>query len=534
LSNQVNIATTINVVEFNSTTNTINIVPTQTSINIVDGVGTPGDGVAGGGNTDDILVKKSNLSYDTEWTDDITVDSITYDTNAGIEPDDLGETAWSLDNRTIAINKGNGVVQYVSQDLSYPVCRNAEATSLQRGELVMVDPAQAAQGQRLRVKRYVSNGTLPADLFVGMVIEAIAPNQTGFVKWFGQVLNLSLPLLQPVGETWAEGDILWPNPAIAGGMTRFEPVAPAHKITVAAILRITGNNINMLVRPNLRTKIVDLHDVQVTNVQTNQVLSWDGSIWRNADAATQGVETVTGDGVDNTDPQNPVLSWPTPDDIGAYSNTNPDGFVDAAGAANAAPVQSVNGQTNVVTLDADDVGAYSNTNPSGYVDASGAAAAAPIQSVTGDGVDNSNVGNIVISYPTVDDIGAYSNTNPDGYVDASGAAAAAPVQSVNGQTNVVVLNVADLNDANISNPQVDEVLKYDGTAWVNGIGGAPELQRRHSFEQPYSYCGFADDGEAESANVWQITRINVALDGTATTGQATNVNWTNRSTHSYT
>jgi hypothetical protein len=61
-------------------------------------------------------------------------------------------------------------------------------------------------------------------------------------------------------------------------------------------------------------------------------------------------------------------------------------------------------------------------------------------------------------------------------VDASGAAAAAPVQSVNGQTNVVVLNVADLNDANISNPQPDEVLKYDGTAWVNGIGGVNILE----------------------------------------------------------
>jgi hypothetical protein len=183
------------------------------------------------------------------------------------------------------------------------------------------------------------------------------------------------------------------------------------------------------------------------------------------------VETVTGDGVDNSDPQNPVLSWPTPDDIGAYSNTNPDGYVDASGAANAAPVQSVNGQTNVVVLDADDVGAYSNTNPSGYVDASGAADAAPIQTVTGDGVDNSNVGNVVISYPTVDDIGAYSNTNPDGYVDAAGAAAAAPVQSVNGQTNVVVLNVADLNDTNITNVQAEQVLKFDGTAWVNGIGG---------------------------------------------------------------
>jgi hypothetical protein len=165
--------------------------------------------------------------------------------------------------------------------------------------------------------------------------------------------------------------------------------------------------------------------------------------------------------VDNSDPANPVISYPTVDDIGAYSNTNPDGFVDASGAANAAPIQTV----------------------------------------TGDGVDNSNVGNVVISYPTVDDIGAYSNTNPDGYVDAAGAASAAPVQSVNGQTGNVVI---------------------------------PELQRRHSFEQPYSYCGFADDGQSEASNVWSITRINVALDGTATTGNATNVNWTNRSTHTYT
>jgi hypothetical protein len=79
--------------------------------------------------------------------------------------------------------------------------------------------------------------------------------------------------------------------------------------------------------------------------------------------------------------------------------------VDAAGAASAAPVQSVNGQTNVVVLDADDVGAYSNTNPSGYV-------------------------------------------------DAAGASNAAPVQSVNGQTNVVVLNASDVGAATILQNQI--------------------------------------------------------------------------------
>lgn len=58
---------------------------------------------------------------------------------------------------------------------------------------------------------------------------------------------------------------------------------------------------------------------------------------------TGGVQSVTGDGVDNADPANPVLSWPTPGDIGAYPDSNPDNYVDAAGAAAAAPVQSVTG-----------------------------------------------------------------------------------------------------------------------------------------------------------------------------------------------
>ena len=212
--------------------------------------GIPGEGVPAGGNTSDILVKSSSTDYDTAWTDDITVDSINYDITAGIEPSAEGGTAWNADARTLAINKGNGVIQNITQDLNYAPARNTEATSLIRGELVMVDPAQPAQGQTLRLKRYISNGTLPVDLFVGMVSEAIAPNESGFVEWFGQLRNLSLPALRPVGETWVEGDILWPNPAVAGGMTKVEPTAPAHKVTVAAILRITGNNLNVLVRPN--------------------------------------------------------------------------------------------------------------------------------------------------------------------------------------------------------------------------------------------------------------------------------------------
>lgn len=44
-----------------------------------------------------------------------------------------------------------------------------------------------------------------------------------------------------------------------------------------------------------------------------------------------------------------------------YNASNPNGYVNSTGAANAAPVQSVNGQTGTVVLDADDIGALPNT-----------------------------------------------------------------------------------------------------------------------------------------------------------------------------
>lgn len=108
-------------------------------------------------------------------------------------------------------------------------------------------------------------------------------------------------------------------------------------------------------------------------------------------------------------------------------------------------VNSVNGQTGDVVLDASDVGALPDStvipsktsdlvNDSGFVDAAGAAAAAPVQSVNG------QTGAVSLSIPTdTSDL-----NNDSGFVDAAGAAAASPVQSVNGQTGAVSLTIPDL------------------------------------------------------------------------------------------
>lgn len=121
-------------------------------------------------------------------------------------------------------------------------------------------------------------------------------------------------------------------------------------------------------------------------------------------------------------------------------------------------VNSVNGQTGDVVLNAADVGALADTTPipdstsdlindSGFVDAAGAAAAAPVQSVNG------QTGAVTITAPVTSvngQTGAVSLTIPTdtadltntaGFVDAAGAAAAAPVQSVNGQTGAVSVSL---------------------------------------------------------------------------------------------
>lgn len=98
----------------------------------------------------------------------------------------------------------------------------------------------------------------------------------------------------------------------------------------------------------------------------------------------QSVTAGTNVTVDNTDPENPVIS--------------------ASGGGEGGAVDSVNGQTGVVVLDASDVGA----------DASGSAATA--------------------------------ESNANDYTDSSIAAIDYPVDSVNGQTNTVVLDTDDIDD----------------------------------------------------------------------------------------
>ena len=231
----------------------------------------------------------------------------------------------------------------------------------------------------------------------------------------------------------------------------------------------------------------NLPSINGTTVQGNKTLTDYGLMTEMSSALNGKVDKVSGKGLSSNDYTNAdksklngieagakanvnadwnavdgdalILNKPTiptvPTDVSAFNNDV--GYVNATQAANAAPVQSVNGSTGAVTVSVPSKVSQLQ-NDSGFVNSAGAASAAPVQSVNG------QTGSVSLTIPTVpNDVSAFNNDS--GYVDSAGAAAAAPVQSVNGATGDVVLSIpataADIGAAAASHTH--GFLKNDGT-----------------------------------------------------------------------
>jgi hypothetical protein len=192
-------------------------------------------------------------------------------------------------DKTLDLRMGNNATLQLGQELYYPPIVNKSGASLPNGCLVMFNPADPTQGNRIAVVKCISNGTYPADYIVGILTEDVAINQEGFATWFGYVRNVSRTELESAGlkdptETWIEGQILYPHPTRAGGLTNVQPTAPNLKSSICVITSINGVNITFLVRPHLRGTIKGLHDTIDTTTTSSygDILVKSGSVWTNS------------------------------------------------------------------------------------------------------------------------------------------------------------------------------------------------------------------------------------------------------------
>jgi hypothetical protein len=84
------------------------------------------------------------------------------------------------------------------------------------------------------------------------------------------------------GETWADGDIIYLSPTVAGGITKVKPTAPDHSLQLGYVVYAHINNGKIFVKVDNGYEIGELHDVYVPTPSNN-----DGIFWNTANSRYQ-------------------------------------------------------------------------------------------------------------------------------------------------------------------------------------------------------------------------------------------------------
>ena len=225
------------------------------------------------------------ITGDLAITGDITtVDSIQFDTAAGVTVG-VGQMAWNDADGTLDIGmKGGNVTLQVGQEQFIRVVNKTGDDLLESQYKVVRVRTQAeggAQGQRLAVKLAQANTKANHTGILGVVTENINNNQEGFITTFGQVRGINTTgSLQ--GETWRDGDAIWLSETVAGGLTNIQPTN--HPVQIGYVEYAHANNGKILVSvQNGVDELGELHDVKITNLSANDILSYNASsgVWHN-------------------------------------------------------------------------------------------------------------------------------------------------------------------------------------------------------------------------------------------------------------
>lgn len=183
-----------------------------------------------------------------------------------------GRIAWNEADGTIDIGMGyDGVVQQVGLETYYRIKASASITN---GQLVMFDGSVGASGV---LKGKPATGLTSGQLVMGVATMDIANNSFGYVTAFGLVRGINTTGAS-VGETWADGDLLYYNSAYAGGLTNVAPTAPTPKVICAAVVNAgSGGSGSLFVRSTFMPRLADLSDVQAASPTAGQTLLYDAT-----------------------------------------------------------------------------------------------------------------------------------------------------------------------------------------------------------------------------------------------------------------
>ena len=157
-----------------------------------------------------------------------------------------------------------------------------------------------AQGQRIKVDLAQATNDVLSSETIGLVTETIANNAEGFVTTSGLIRGINTTgSLQ--SETWADGDILYLSPTVAGRVTKVKPTAPNHLIIIGYVIHAHITQGTIFVKVDNGYELDELHNVKITSAANNNVLAYTSAtdIWENK---SMGLQEVTNVGASTSNP----------------------------------------------------------------------------------------------------------------------------------------------------------------------------------------------------------------------------------------
>jgi hypothetical protein len=183
-------------------------------------------------------------------------------TNYDAAPEE-GVLTWDADEKTLSLglNGGDTVLQ-IGQENHIRV-RNNSGALIANGSVVMQVGTVGNSG-RLTIAKAVADGSVDGHRILGIATEDIANGADGLITNFGKVRQINT-------TAFADGAVLYANPAVPGGMTATRPAHPNAVVVVAFVVHSHASG-TLFVHPSYESQ-PEMVTLTGTQTLTNKTLA---------------------------------------------------------------------------------------------------------------------------------------------------------------------------------------------------------------------------------------------------------------------
>lgn len=198
---------------------------------------------------------------------------------------------WWDGGTTVNVGMTTNVIGRVNETLYTYIKASAAIT---KGDVVVQDGAVGASGV-LKAKPAPLN-TSNSVTILGIAAEDIALNSFGLIQTHGYLTGLNTTG-SSVGETWADGDLLYYNPAYVGGLTNVKPTAPSIKLPMCEVVNAGSGGSGSIYITIGASSVLGGTDsnVQFGTLSNGDMIQYNSTLgyWTNVATSTLSVGTAT-------------------------------------------------------------------------------------------------------------------------------------------------------------------------------------------------------------------------------------------------